>query len=169
MAKTPDAAMALMMKVWKAATARVKEEVADMQKVAEAEGAAIKIEAWDYRHYAEKVRKAKYDLDDAEIKPYLQMERIREGIFWASKQLFDFNWTEVSGVPVVRPEIRVWKVSRSNGDLIGLWYFDPYAREGKSSGAWMNEYRTQELIKATSSRSCRTTAILPRASPASPS
>ena len=146
-AQNPDNAMKLMMQVWPAAVARVKEEVADMQKVADAEGAGIKIEAWDYRHYAEKVRKAKYDLDDAEIKPYLQMEKIREGIFWASKQLFDFNWTEVSGVPVVRPEIRVWKVSRSNGDLIGLWYFDPYAREGKSSGAWMNEYRTQERIK----------------------
>ena len=65
-----------------------------MQQVADAEGAGIKIEAWDYRHYAEKVRKAKYDLDDAEVKPYLQMEKIREGIFWASKQLFDFNWTE---------------------------------------------------------------------------
>ena len=146
-AQNPENAMKLMMQVWPAAVARVKEEVADMQKVADSEGANIKIEAWDYRFYAEKVRKAKYDLDEAEIKPYLQMDKIREGIFWASKQLYDFNWTEVHGVPTVRPEIRVFKVSHSNGDLIGLWYFDPYARDGKSSGAWMNEYRTQERMK----------------------
>jgi peptidyl-dipeptidase Dcp len=146
-AQNPDNAMKLMMQVWPAAVARVKEEVADMQKVADAEGAGITIEAWDYRYYAEKVRKAKYDLDEAEIKPYLQMDKIREGIFWASKQLYDFNWTEVHGIPVVRPEIRVFKVTHSNGDLVGLWYFDPYARDGKSSGAWMNEYRTQERFK----------------------
>jgi peptidyl-dipeptidase Dcp len=146
-AQNPENAMKLMMQVWPAALARVKEEVADMQKVADAEGAGIKIEAWDYRFYAEKVRKARYDLDDSEIKPYLQMDKIREGIFWASQQLFDFNWTEVKDVPVVRPEIRVWKVTHSNGDLIGLWYYDPYAREGKQSGAWMNEYRTQERFK----------------------
>jgi peptidyl-dipeptidase Dcp len=146
-AQNPENAMKLMMQVWPAAVARVKEEVADMQKVADAEGAGIAIAPWDYRYYAEKVRKAKYDLDDSEIKPYLQMDKIREGIFWASKQLYDFNWTEVSGVPVVRPEIRVFKVTHSNGDPIGLWYFDPYAREGKDSGAWMNEYRTQERFK----------------------
>ena len=90
-AQNPDNAMKLMMQVWPAAVARVKEEVADMQKVADAEGAGIKIEAWDYRYYAEKVRKAKYDLDDAEIKPYLQMEKIREGIFWASKRALRFQ------------------------------------------------------------------------------
>ena len=147
MAKNPENAMKLMMQVWPSAVARVREEVADMQKIADQEKAGITIEPWDYRYYAEKLRKAKYDLDDAEIKPYLQMDKIREGIFWASNQLYDFNWTEVHDVPVAEPSIRSFKVTHSGGNLIGLWYFDPYARDGKSSGAWMNEYRPQERFK----------------------
>ena len=79
MAKTPDRAVALMEAVWKPAVARVREEVADMQAIADAEGAGIRIEPWDYRFYAEKVRKAKYDLDESEITPYLQLEKLLEG------------------------------------------------------------------------------------------
>ena len=88
MAKTPDAAMALCMKVWKAAVARAREEIADMQKVADAEKAGHKIEPWDYRFYAEKVRKAKYDLDQNEVKPYLQLDKMREAMMWAAGQLY---------------------------------------------------------------------------------
>jgi peptidyl-dipeptidase Dcp len=88
----------------------------------------------------------------------MQMEKIREGIFWASNQMYGFNWTEVKDVPVLRPDIRVWKITRNDGSLVGLWYFDPYARAGKSSGAWMNEYRTQEKfardIKPIVSNNC---------------
>ena len=146
MAKTPEAAMALSMKVWKAAVARVREEVADMQKVADAEKAGIKIEPWDYRHYAEKVRKAKYDLDQNEVKPYLQLEKLREAMFWASGQLYGFAFTQIKDVPVYQPDVRVYEVKRDRKHL-GLWYFDPYARDGKQSGAWMNEYRTQESFK----------------------
>src|SRR5262249_35995659 len=90
MAKTPAAAMDLMMKVWAPAVARVREEVADMQALADAEKAGITIAPWDYRYYAEKVRKAKYDLDENEIKPYLQLEKLREGVFWAAGQLYGF-------------------------------------------------------------------------------
>ena len=147
MAKTPDNAMKLMMQVWPAAVARVKEEVADMQATADAEGAKITIEPWDYRYYAEKVRKAKYDLDEGQIKPYMQMEKLREGVHWASNQLYGFTWTEVHDVPTALPDIRVFRVTRPDNSLVGLWYFDPYARDGKSSGAWMNEYRTQERFK----------------------
>jgi peptidyl-dipeptidase Dcp len=146
MAKTPDAAMALMMKVWKAATARVKEEVADMQKVADAEKAGHKIEAWDYRHYAEKVRKAKYDLDQDEVKAYLQLDKLREGMFWAAGQLYGLKFKPIKGVPVYQKDVTVYEVTR-DGKHVGLWYFDPYAREGKRSGAWMSEYRTQEGFK----------------------
>ena len=148
MAKTPDAAMALVMKVWKAAVARVREEVADMQKVADAEKAGIKIEAWDYRFYAEKVRKAKFDLDQNEVKPYLEAEKLREGMFWAAGQLYGFQFKQVdpARIPVYHPDVRVWEVSKG-GKRVGLWYFDPYARDGKRSGAWMNEYRTQENFK----------------------
>jgi peptidyl-dipeptidase Dcp len=149
MAKTPDNAMKLMMAVWPAAVARVKEEVADMQAVADKEGAGVRIEPWDYRYYAEKVRKAKYDLDESQIKPYMQMEKLKDGVHWASGQLYGFTWTEVHDVPTARPDIRVYQVSGPGGRFVGLWYFDPYARDGKSSGAWMNEYRTQERFKTS--------------------
>ena len=147
MAKTPERAMELMEAVWKPSVARVHEEVADMQALADKEGAKIKIEPWDYRYYMEKVRKAKYDLDQNEIKPYLQLEKLREGIFWVAGELFNFNFTPVTNVPVAHPEVRVWEVTdKTSKKHIGLWYFDPYAREGKRSGAWMNAYRTQERI-----------------------
>jgi peptidyl-dipeptidase Dcp len=146
MAKTPDAAMGLMMKVWPAAVARVKEEVADMQAIADAEGAMISIEPWDYRYYAEKVRKAKYDIDENQVKQYFQLDKIREGMFWAAGQVYGLEFARLSDVPVYHPDVSVYEVRR-NGRRVGLWYFDPYARDGKSSGAWMNEYRTQEKFK----------------------
>ncbi len=147
MAKTPENAMALMEAVWKPAVARVKEEAADMLALANKESAGITIEPWDYRFYMEKVRKAKYDLDQNEIKPYLQLEKLREGMFWVAGELFNFKFTPVTSVPVYHPDVRVWEVTDKNsGKLIGLWYFDPYARDGKRSGAWMNAYRNQEKI-----------------------
>ncbi|HEY0372411.1 MAG TPA: M3 family metallopeptidase [Thermoanaerobaculia bacterium] len=145
MAKTPERAMELMEAVWTPAVARVKEEVADMQKIANREKANITIEPWDYRYYAEKVRKAKYDLDQNEVKQYLQLDKLREAIHWVAGQLFNFNFTELHNVPVYHPDVRVWEVTdRTSGKHIGLWYFDPFAREGKQSGAWMNAYRNQE-------------------------
>ncbi|HSK62978.1 MAG TPA: M3 family metallopeptidase, partial [Pyrinomonadaceae bacterium] len=147
MAKTPERAMELMEAVWKPAVARVHEEVADMEALADKEGAKIKIEPWDYRYYMEKVRKDKFDLDQNEIKPYLQLEKLREGIFWVAGELFNFNFTPVTNVPVAHPDIRVWEVTdKTSKRHIGLWYFDPYARAGKRSGAWMNAYRSQERM-----------------------
>jgi peptidyl-dipeptidase Dcp len=147
MAKTPENAMELMMGVWKPAVARVHEEVADMQALADKEGAKIKIEPWDYRYYAEKVRKERYDLDNNEVKQYLQLEKLREGIFWVAGQLFNFEFTPATNVPVVHPDVRVWEVTdKTTKKHIGLWYFDPYARAGKRSGAWMNAYRSQERV-----------------------
>jgi peptidyl-dipeptidase Dcp len=149
MAKTPERAMQLMEAVWKPAVARVGEEVADMQAIANKEGAKFKIEPWDYRYYAEKVRKAKYDLDQNEVKPYLQLEKLREGMFWVAGELFGFAFSPVTNVPVYHPDVRVWEVKdRTSGKHVGLWYFDPYARPGKRSGAWMNAYRNQERFKA---------------------
>jgi peptidyl-dipeptidase Dcp len=148
MAKTPERAMELMEAVWPAAVARVKEEVADMQAVADREGAKLTIEPWDYRFYAEKVRKAKYDLDENEVKPYLQLEKLREAMFEVAGRLFDLHFRAASGVPVQHPDVRVWEVRDGKGKHVGLWYFDPYARDGKRSGAWMNAYRNQERIDA---------------------
>lgn len=146
MAKTPEAAMDLMTTVWPKAVARVKEEVADMQAVADAEKAGITIEPWDYRYYAEKVRKSKYDLDFNLVKPYMQLEKLREGMFWAAGQLYGFKFEPINDVSVFNPDVRVWKVLSAGGDFVGLWYFDPYARAGKNSGAWMTEYRGQEKL-----------------------
>ncbi|MFE8601288.1 M3 family metallopeptidase [Archangium violaceum] len=148
MAKTPERAMQLMEAVWTPAVARAREEVADMQAIANKEGAKLKIEPWDYRYYAEKVRKAKYDLDQNEVKPYLQLEKLREGMFWVAGELFGFSFTPVNDVPVYHPDVRVWEVKdKASGKHVGLWYFDPYARQGKRSGAWMNAYRSQERYK----------------------
>jgi peptidyl-dipeptidase Dcp len=147
MAKTPERAMELMEAVWTPAVARVREEVADMQALARKEGADIKIEPWDYRFYAEKVRKERYDLDQNEVKQYLQLEKLREGMFWVAGELFNFNFTPVENVPVYHPDVRVWEVKdKTSGRHVGLWYFDPYARAGKRSGAWMNAYRNQERM-----------------------
>jgi peptidyl-dipeptidase Dcp len=154
MAKTPERALELMEAVWKPAVERVQQEVADMQALADREaagGAKITIEPWDYRYYAEKVRSAKYDLDTNAVKPYLQLEKLREGMFWMAGQLFGFHFTPATGVPVVQPDVRVWEVTRTTAggeERVGLWYFDPYARAGKRSGAWMNAYRVQERFDA---------------------
>jgi peptidyl-dipeptidase Dcp len=144
MAKKPEAAMDLMMKVWPKALARVREEVADMQAIANEEGVKIKIEPWDYRYYAEKVRKAKYDLDFNEVKPYLQLDKLREAMMWAATQLYGLHFKQLSGIPVFHPDVTVWEVTDADGKHVGLWYLDPYAREGKRSGAWMTDYRAQE-------------------------
>ena len=146
MAKTPENAMALMEAVWTPAIAQVAIDVADMQAIIDKEGGGFKLEPWDYRYYAEKVRKAKYDLDMNEVKPYLQLDKLREGMFWASGQLYGFEFKKLSGIPVYHEDITVYEVTRG-GKHVGLWYFDPYAREGKRSGAWMNAYRTQERFK----------------------
>lgn len=151
MAKTPAATMDLMMSVWPKAVARVQEEVADMQRVADAEQEAadkpkLTIEPWDYRYYAEKVRKEKFDLDFNEVKPYLQLEKLVEAMFWCSTELYDLNYKRIYDIPVFHPDVRVWEVTRSDGKLVGLFYLDPYAREGKRSGAWMTDYRPQETL-----------------------
>jgi len=149
MAKTPERALELLETVWLASIARVKEEVADMQAIADSEGAGIKIEPWDYRHYAEKVRKAKYDLDSDEIKQYLQLDKLREAMFFVAGELFGFAFTPVpeGSVPVFHEDVRVWEVTdKASGDHIGVWYLDPYARTGKRSGAWATTYRSHETF-----------------------
>ena len=145
MAKTPDNAMALMEAVWPAAIARVAEEVADMQAVADKNGDKITIEPWDYRYYAEKVRKAKYDLDSDEVKQYLQLDKLTDAMHYVAGRLFNYNFTPVpeGSVPVFHEDVKVWEVTdKDSGENIGLWYLDPYARQGKRSGAWATTYRS---------------------------
>ncbi|MGE0115526.1 MAG: M3 family metallopeptidase [Steroidobacteraceae bacterium] len=144
MARTPERAADLLHALWHPAVARVREEIADMQQLAAADG--IKIEAWDYRFYAEQVRKARFDLDANELKPYLQLEQLREAMFFVADKLFGLRFIELAPeqVPVYHPDVRVWEVQNDKYQHVGLWFFDPYARRGKQSGAWMSEYRSQQ-------------------------
>ena len=150
MAKTPERALGLMESVWPAALARVAEEVREMQALADAEGGGVVIEPWDYRYYAEKVRRARYDLDSDEVRSYLQLEKLREAMFFVAGELFGFAFTPVTAgsVPVFHPDVRVWEVTdERSGKHVGLWYLDPYARPGKRSGAWATAYRSHETFE----------------------
>jgi len=145
MAKTPENALALMEAVWPASVARVNEEVADMQAVADANGDTITIEPWDYRYYAEKVRVDKYDLNSDEVKQYLQLDKLRDAMFYVAGRLFNYKFSPVpeGTVPVFQEDVKVWEVTdKDSGTHIGLWYLDPYARQGKRSGAWATTYRS---------------------------
>jgi len=150
MAKTPENAMELMEAVWPAAIARVDEEVADMQKVADdTSSEKITIEPWDYRFYSEKVRKIKYDLDSDEVKQYLQLDKLTDAMFYVAGELFNFKFTalEKGKVPVFHEDVNVWEVEDiTSGEHIGLWYLDPYARQGKRSGAWATTYRSHTTM-----------------------
>lgn len=144
MAKKPENVFELMNAIWPAAIGRVTEEVADMQAVADAAGDNITIEPWDYLYYAEKVRKAKYDLDSDEVKQYMQLDKLREAMFFVAGEIFNFNFEPVpeGSVPVFHEDVKVWEVTdKTSREHIGLWYLDPYARKGKRSGAWATMYR----------------------------
>ena len=144
MAKSPDRAVELMEAVWTPAVARVREEVADMQAIANAD--SITIAPWDYRFYAEKVRKAKYDLDQEAIKPYFQLDNMVAAMFDAAGKLYGLTFTENTGtVPVFEPKVRTFEVKR-DGKVVGLFYLDNFARAGKRSGAWMTTYRSQHTL-----------------------
>jgi len=149
MAKTPENAMDLMEAVWPAAIARVKEEVEDMQAIADENGDDITIKPWDYRFYAEKVRQAKYDLDSDEVKKYLQLDNLTDAMHYVAGRLINYDFTPVpeGSVPVYHEDVKVWEVTdKSTGENVGLWYLDPYAREGKRSGAWASMYRSHSTF-----------------------
>ena len=145
MAKTPAKAMDLMLRVWPAAKARVAEEVRDMQQLATKSGAKLSIEPWDYRYYMEKVRKARFDLSQDDIKPHFELTNMINGMFWAAGELYGLDFKENTGaVPVFHPDVRTFEVrDRKSGDVTGLFYMDNYARDGKRSGAWATTYRSR--------------------------
>lgn len=148
MAKDPAKAQALMLRVWPAAVARVKQEVADMQAIAKRERMRGAIEPWDYLFYSEKVRKAKYALDQEVLKPYFELNNMTNAAFWMAEQLYGLAFTEISGkVPVFHPDVRVWEVKdKATGKFRGLFYGDYFARAGKRSGAWASGYQGHETF-----------------------
>jgi peptidyl-dipeptidase Dcp len=168
MAGTPERAMELMEAVWRPAVERVAEEVADMREIARAEGMEGEIEPWDYRYYAEKVRKARFDLDQEAVRPYLQLGRLRDAMFWVAGELFGLGFEEIPDVPVYHPDVRVWEVKRSGGEHLGLFYFDPFARKGKRSGAWMDAWRRQGRLDDEVTTIVTNTCNFPKGSPGEP-
>ncbi len=144
MAQTPEAALELMRRVWEPAVQRAKEERADMQALIAAEGGHYALQGWDWRYYAEKVRKQRYDLSQDEIRPYFQLDQMIAAQFHVANRLFGLTFTERKDVPVYHPTVRVWEVTDRDGKHVGLFYGDYFARQGKSGGAWMSSYRVQE-------------------------
>ncbi len=142
MAKTPDRVRDLLMAVWAPAKARAAEEAAALQALAAEEGANIELSGWDWRYYAEKLRKREHDLDEAEIKPYLSLDNVIAAAFDVAGRLFGLSFAPVD-VPVPHPDARAWEVTR-DGVHIGLFIGDYFARPSKRSGAWMSALRGQQ-------------------------
>jgi peptidyl-dipeptidase Dcp len=147
MAKTPDVARGLLEQVWTPARARAEQEREALQDVIRAEGGNFALEAWDWRFYAEKLRKTRYDLDENEIRPYFALDRMIEAAFYTASRLFGLTFKERSDIPVYHPDVRVWEVTR-DGAHIGLFYGDYFARPSKRGGAWMSAFRDQHNIDA---------------------
>ena len=144
MAKTPEAALELMRRVWEPALARAKEERADMQALIDAAGKDFALQGWDWRYYAEQVRKARYDVSQDEVRPYFPLENFIAAQFHLAERLFGLQFSERRDLPVYHPSVRVWEVKDAEGRHVGLFYGDYFARQGKSGGAWMSSYRVQE-------------------------
>jgi peptidyl-dipeptidase Dcp len=146
MAKTPKAASELLQSVWRPAVRLAAREREALQKVVQDEGSNFQPAAWDWRYYAEKRRKAEFDLDESAIKPYLQLEKMIEAAFDTASKLFGLQFTPRPDVPVYHPDVRVWEVTGEGGRHIGLFYGDYFARPSKRSGAWMSTFRDQEKL-----------------------
>ncbi len=142
MAGTPEAAMGLLKKVWAPAVKTFQQELAQMTELAHQEGLTEELKPWDVRYYAEKVRQRDYQLDPELISQYFSLDRLREGMFWGAKECFGWKIT-ASEEASPHPDISVWDIHDAQNKEIGLFYFDPYARAGKRSGAWMSVYRPQ--------------------------
>ncbi|HEY0106591.1 MAG TPA: M3 family metallopeptidase [Rhizomicrobium sp.] len=147
MAKTPQNARRLLEQVWEPARRRALAERDALQDLIAREGGNFKLAAWDWRYYAEKLRKERYDLDDAQIMPYFQLEKMIEAAFFAAHRLFGLDFAPRRDVPVYHPDVRVWEVTRG-GAHVGLFYGDYFARGSKRSGAWMSSFRDQENMTA---------------------
>ncbi len=146
MAKTPDAVRGLLRQVWQAALSRAARERDALAAISRKAGDNFKIEAWDWRYLAEKERKARYDLDDNEIRPYLQLDNMIEAAFDTASRLFGLSFVETSDVPRYHPDVRVWEVRDVAGEQVGIFLGDYYARPSKRSGAWMSSYRSQHRL-----------------------
>ena len=145
MAKTPKAVYDFLATVWTPAVARAKQEAAELQKLMDAEGKGEKLEAWDWWYYAEKLRKAKYDLDEEQLRPYFKLENVRQGMFDLVGKLYGLKLEKLDSMPTYHPDVEMFKVTDADGSLIGVLYTDYFPRAGKRAGAWMENITKKKV------------------------
>lgn len=145
MAKSPEAVMTFLEGIWKYALPQAKKELAELQAIANKDN--VKVEAWDWWYYAEKVRQSKYALDEEALKPYFQADNVRQGIFAVANKLYGITFKPRTDITVWQEDVKAYEVNDADGSLIGIIYFDDFAREGKRAGAWMSSFRKQEVFQ----------------------
>ena len=143
MAKKPDNVLKLLNQIWEPALKRAKEETIDLQKMIDKEGNTFKLQPWDWRYYAEKVRKEKYDLDEEQLKPYFELKNVKDGIFTLVQMLYGLTFKERTDVPVYHPDAKAYEVLKADGSHLGVLYMDFHPRDSKRGGAWMTNYRNE--------------------------
>ncbi len=145
-AKTPDNVFKLLNKIWPPALERAKEEAADMQMMIDAEGGDFNVAAWDWWYYAEKIRKQRYDIDSAEIKPYFSLEATQKGVFYTANKLWGVTFKERFDLPKYHEDVHTYEVNDKDGSYVGIYMTDHYVRESKRGGAWMSSFRKQHKM-----------------------
>ncbi|HFN1077352.1 TPA: peptidyl-dipeptidase Dcp [Klebsiella aerogenes] len=149
MAKTPSEALAFMRRIAPAARRRAEQELEDIQQVIDEEGGDFQAAAWDWLYYGEQVRRAKFAIDEAQLKPYFALDRVLEdGVFWTASQLFGIRFVERFDIPLYHPDVRVWEIFDANGEGMALFYGDYFSRDSKSGGAWMDVFVEQSTLRA---------------------
>lgn len=145
MAQTPENVYDLLNKVWEPALGAAKYEAAELQQIIDDEGGAFKLEAWDWRYYAEKLKKIKYDLDENDLRPYFSLQNVRKGAFDVAEKLYGLRFKQLDNMPVYHPEVEAFEVTNADGSHVGVFYTDYYPRDSKRGGAWMNSIRKQSI------------------------
>ncbi|NPA36865.1 MAG: M3 family metallopeptidase [Chlorobi bacterium] len=146
MAKTPERAYELLYKIWDAALPVAKKEAGMMQDMIDKEGGNFKLQSWDWWYYAEKIRKAKYNLDEGEVRPYFELSNVRDGVFWNAQQLFGITFTRLNNVPLPHPDAEAYEVKEADGSHLGILFLDFFPRESKRGGAWCDSYKDHRVI-----------------------
>jgi len=146
MARSPEKVYELLDKLWKPALARAKQEASELQAMIDAENGGFELEPWDWWYYAERVKKAKYEFDDEELRPYFQLENVRQGAFEVAHRLFGITFEERVDIPKYHADVRTFEVKDADGSLVGVYFVDYHPRESKRGGAWMSEYRQQSRM-----------------------
>ena len=147
MAKTPEAVYELLDQVWKPALAKTKEELADIQEEMKKDGRDFTAEGWDWRYYADRAKRAKYAFDENELRPYLKLENVREGLFYCANKLYGITLTQIKNVPLPHPEAQAFEVKDAKGKHIAILFMDFFPRASKRGGAWCGTYRDQTYEK----------------------